>query len=308
VISERIKRLREQSVETKPHISTERAELLTDFYRSGAADAVSVPVARALAFKHILENKTICINEGELIVGERGPSPRGTPTYPELCCHTIEDLEVLNSRKVTPFLVSEQARKIYREKIIPYWKGKTMRDRVFATMSEKWKKAFDAGVFTEFMEQRAPGHAILDDKIYRRGMLGFKQEIKSRLKDLDHTNDPEADAGQQELKAMEITADALILFARRHAQKARELAREEKNPQRRKELEQISDICSRVPEHPPRNFWEALQMYWFVHLGVITELNVWDSFNPGRLDRNPMPASFSNVSGSNSTINRLPPR
>jgi pyruvate formate-lyase/glycerol dehydratase family glycyl radical enzyme len=289
VMSERIKRLREQSVGTKPHISTERAELLTDFYRSGAADTVSVPVARALAFKHILENKTICINEGELIVGERGPAPKATPTYPELCCHTLEDLEVLNSRKVTPFLVSDDARRTYREKIIPFWKGKTMRDRVFAAMSEKWKKAFDAGVFTEFMEQRAPGHAILDDKIYHRGMLDFKREIKSRLKDFDHSNDPEVDDRQQELKAMEITADALILFAQRHAEKARKLAQKENDAQRKKELEQISHICSRVPEHAPRNFWEALQMYWFIHLGVITELNVWDSFNPGRLDRNMYP-------------------
>ena len=87
-MSERVQRLREQSVNTRPYISTERAELLTGFYRSGAANAVSTPVARALAFKYLLENKTICINKGELIVGERGPAPKATPTYPELCCHT----------------------------------------------------------------------------------------------------------------------------------------------------------------------------------------------------------------------------
>jgi len=288
-MTERVKRLREQSVNAKPSMSTERAELLTEFYQSGAADTVSTPVARALAFKYLLENKTISINDGELIVGERGPHPKATPTYPELCCHTLGDLEVLNSRKVTPFLVSEDAKRVYREKIIPFWKGKTMRERVFASMSQEWMNAFDSGIFTEFMEQRSPGHAILDDKIYHKGLRDFKKEINNRLKNLDYFNDPEAFSKEQELKAMAITADGLITFAKRHAEKARELAQVEKNPKRKKELEKIADVCSRVPAHPPRDFWEALQIYWFVHLGVITELNVWDSFNPGRLDLNLYP-------------------
>jgi formate C-acetyltransferase len=288
-MTKRIRHLREQSVSAKPCISTQRAELLTDFYQSSAADALSTPVARAMAFKYLLENKTISINQGELIVGERGPAPKATPTYPELCCHSQKDLEVLNSRERTSFLVSEDAKRIYREKIIPFWKGKSMRDRVFAAMSEEWKAAFDAGVFTEFMEQRAPGHAILDDKIYHKGFLDFKGDIQSRLDDLDYLNDAEAYHKEQELKAMEIAADALIVFARRHAEAARKLAEVESNPQRKKELKRIVEICLRVPEHPPRDFWEALQMYWFLHLGVITELNVWDSFNPGRLDQNLYP-------------------
>jgi len=289
MMSGRVKYLREQSVSTKPYISTERAELLTDFYQSGVADMVSTPIARASAIKYLLENKTICINEGELIVAERGPAPRATPTYPELCCHTLEDLEILNSRERTPFLVSEEAKRIYREKIIPFWKGKTMRDRLFAAMSEEWKNAFDAGLFTEFMEQRAPGHAVLDDKIYHKGLLDFKQEIKQSLAKIDFFNDPEAYKKEQELKAMEIVADALIEYAGRYAEKARDLAATETNPERKRELEKITDVCSHVPAHAPRDFWEALQTYWFYHLAIITELNVWDSFNPGRLDQHLYP-------------------
>ncbi|MFW9788153.1 MAG: trans-4-hydroxy-L-proline dehydratase [Candidatus Thorarchaeota archaeon] len=284
--SERVKRLRKQSVGTKPYISTERAELLTDFYQSGGADLVSTPVARALTFKHILENKTICINDGELIVGERGPAPRAAPTYPELCCHTLEDLEIANSRERTPFLSTEDTRNTYRDEIIPFWTGRTMRERVFESMSDEWMKAFNAGVFTEFMEQRAPGHAILDDKIYQRGLLDFIQDIQNHLSSLDYFNDSEAYNKEQELKAMEIAANAVIIFAERHAEKARELAEEESDEVRKKELLRIAEVCQHVPAHAPRNFWEALQSYWFIHLGVIIELNVWDSFNPGRLDLN----------------------
>ena len=288
-MNERVAKLRKQSVEIKPYISTERAELMTDFYKSDLPARVSVPLCRALSFKYLLENKTICINDGELIVGERGPAPKGTPTYPELCCHSLEDLRILNSRERTPFVVTEEVRNIYKEKIFPFWSGKTMREKLFSSMDEEWHQAFDAGVFTEFMEQRAPGHAILDNKIYRKGMLDFKRDIAENRKNLDYFNDPRAYEKDQEYQAMDICADAVITFAQRYADKAMELAKEESDPVRQKELEQIAKVCSHVPANAPCNFWEALQAYWFVHLSVITELNTWDSFNPGRLDQHLMP-------------------
>jgi len=288
-MNERVARLRKQSVETEPYISTERAELMTEFYKSDIPMRESVPVCRALSFKYLMENKTICINDGELIVGERGPAPKATPTYPELCCHSLEDLHVLNSREKTRFVVPDEVRKTYKEKIIPFWSGKTMREKLFNAMDQKWHRAFNAGVFTEFMEQRAPGHAILDDKIYRKGMLDFKREIAANREELDYLNDPRAYEKEQEYRAMDICADAAITFARRHADKAMELAQRETDPVRRSELEQISEVCTHVPAHAPRNFWEALQSYWFVHLSVITELNTWDSFNPGRLDQHLLP-------------------
>jgi len=288
-ISDRIKGLREESVGTTPFVSTERAELLTEFYSSGVADSMSVPMARATAFKYLMERKKVHIGRGELIVGERGPAPRAAPTYPELCCHTLVDFDVLSRRSRTRFDVSEEAKRVYREKIIPFWSGKSMRDRVFASMTPQWMDAFEAGVFTEFMEQRAPGHAIMDDKIYRIGLSGLKKRVDESLASLDFFNDPSAYDKEQELLAMKTAADAIIGFARRHSEEARRLAGSEKNEERRRELEKIADVCERVPENPPRDFWEALQMYWFIHLGVITELNVWDSFNPGRLDLNLYP-------------------
>ena len=288
-MNERVAKLRQQSVETKPCISSERAELMTAFYQSDVPLRESVPVCRALAFKHLMENKTICINDGELIVGEKGPAPKATPTYPELCCHSLQDLQILNDREKTAFAVGEEVRRVYREKIIPFWSGKTMREKIFQAMDEAWLAAYEAGMFTEFMEQRSPGHTVLDNKIYRKGMLDFKQDIQRSLDGLDYLNDPQAYAKQEELKAMLICADAVIRFAERHAEKARELARHESDPQRKAELQRIAEVCSHVPAHAPRDFWEALQYYWFVHLGVTTEMNPWDSFCPGRLDQHLYP-------------------
>ncbi len=284
-MNERVERLRQQSVDTRPYLSAERAELVTAFYQSGAPRKVSVPVARALLFQYLMEHKTVHVGQGELIVGERGPAPKATPTYPELCCHSLDDLEILNRRERTPFAVGDEVSRAYAEEIIPYWSGNTIRDRVFEGMSEAWQAAFDAGVITEFMEQRAPGHAILDDKIYSRGFLDFKEKIAAVREQLDFLNDPRAYEKREELRAMEICADAIIANARRHAARARELAEEETDRQRKRELLTIAEACEHVPAHAPRTFHEALQSYWFVHLGVITELNTWDSFNPGRLDQ-----------------------
>lgn len=286
---ERIRKLRKQSVTAKPYISPERAILITEFYESEIANRVSIPVKRALAFKHLLENKKICINDGELIVGERGSAPKETSTYPEICCHTLENLKVLNTRKKTPYAVNEATKKVYKEKLIPFWNGRAIRDIIFSKMSDKWKAAYEAGVFTEFLEQRAPGHTALDDKIYKKGLLDFKKDVIRSIQNLDFLKDADAYKKKEELRAMEIAADALIHFAERHANLARRLAKKESNIKRRRDLEKITDVCTRVPAHAPRDFWEALQHYWFIHLGVIIELNPWDAFNPGRLDQHLYP-------------------
>jgi pyruvate formate-lyase/glycerol dehydratase family glycyl radical enzyme len=287
-MSERVARLRQQSLDAVPTLSAERALLMTEFYQQDLGP-VSAPVRRALAFQHLMEHKTICINDGELIVGEKGPAPKAAPTFPELCCHSLEDLDILDTRPKTSFAVSPEARRLYEETIIPYWQGKSMRDLIFREMTDDWKAAYECGVFTEFMEQRAPGHTVLDGKIYHRGLEEFKNDIERSLENLDYLNDPQAYHKKEELLAMRVCADALIRFAQRHAEKALELAEDQEDPQRKLELEHIAEVCSRVPAHAPRDFWEALQYYWFVHLGVTTELNTWDSFNPGRLDQHLYP-------------------
>ncbi len=288
-MNERVYALREQSLNAIPRISLERASLLTDFYRSGVAEHVSIPVARALAFQHLLERKEICINPGELIVGERGPAPKATYTYPEICTHTLEDFEILDKREKVSFRVGDAERDTQRDIIIPFWHGRSLRDRIFEEVDQAWLDAYNAGIFTEFQEQRAPGHTVLDDKIYRKGMFHFKRDIADQIESLDFQSDREALAKREQLRAMGIAADSLILYARRHAEALQVLAEKEENPARCHELERMAQICSHVPAQAPRTFWEALQYYWFVHLGVITELNTWDSFNPGRLDQHLLP-------------------
>ena len=292
-MTNRVRKLRQQSLDAKETLSSERAELLTEFYYGRGikshAFTKSIPVQRAKAFAYLMEHKKVYIGEGELIVGEKGPAPKMAPTYPELCCHSLEDLDILNSRPKTSFKVSPATRKAYDKKVIPFWGGRSLRDLLFGEMTDEWKAAYDAGIFTEFMEQRAPGHTVLDGKIYCKGMYDFIAEIEASLAALDFLHDALAYAKQEELKAMRITALALICFAERYAVEALKQAGAEPDPQRRAELEEIAEVCTCIPGHAPRDFHEALQYYWFVHLGVTTELNTWDSFCPGHLDRHLLP-------------------
>jgi formate C-acetyltransferase len=287
-MNDRIRRLRRLSVETKESLSIERALITTRFFRENEGK-FSVPMMRALNFMELCKHKTIYIGQDELIVGERGPFPKSVPTFPELTCHSVEDFHVLNTREQQNYSISQEDINTYEREVIPYWKGRTMRERIFSHVPQEWKSAYEAGLFTEFMEQRAPGHTALDGKIYRKGMLDFKQEIDEQIHKLDFLNDSEATDKLEQLRAMAVSCDAVVVFAERHAALAEKMAVSENNPQRAVELKKIAEVCRRVPAHAPRHFWEAIQMYWFVHLGTITELNGWDAMNPGHFDQHLRP-------------------
>jgi formate C-acetyltransferase len=289
ILSQRVIKLREQSLNAVEKLSAERALLMTNFYKSEENGNLSVPVKRAKAFEYLLKNKQICINEGELIVGERGPGPKETPTYPELSLHTMQDLEIMNSREKVFFKVDDEVKRIYREEIIPYWKGKSNRDTIMSQMTPEWIRAYNAGLFTEFQEQRAPGHTVSGNKLFRTGFLKLKEEIQESISKLDFDNDNHATEKFEELKAMKISCDAIIMYAARHADILERLAGHEKNQNRKNEFVKMAAICRKVPAHAPETIHEMLQHYWFIHLCVITELNPWDSFNPGRLDQHLYP-------------------
>ena len=284
----RIRRLRQQSVETPSTLSIERALIETAFYKENYGK-YPVPILRARNFYEICARKALYIGPDELIVGERGPWPKAVPTFPELTCHSLEDLHVLDTRALQTYHISQEDIDTYEREVIPYWKGKTQRERIFNHVSKEWEEAYHAGVFTEFMEQRAAGHTAMDSKMYHTGLLDLKQRIAERIASLDYIYDPEATDKQQELEAMAISCDAAILLAERHALLAEEMAAMEMDPVRKAELEKIASVCHWVPAHAPRDLWEAIQMYWFVHLGTVTELNGWDSMNPGHIDQHLYP-------------------
>ena len=273
-MNERVKKLREQSLKAIPSITAERAKLITEFYKSPEAGRMSyADAARPGLQAHPGEQGDLhqrrradrrrarpgAQGHSDLSRGHlpQRPGP-GDPRFP------AQDLVQVRRRTI---------RKIYKDEIIPFWRGRSIRDRMLAELPQEWKDAYEAGIFTEFMEQRAPGHTVLDDKIYRKGMLDFIADIDAAIAKLDFLNDPEAFDKREELRAMRVAAEALITLRRAARREGPRAGRRRKRTPTARRSSSASPRSARwVPAHAPRDFWEALQDYWFVHLGVITEL------------------------------------
>ncbi len=283
-MNERIQKLRELSVTTPVHIDLERAKIETDFYKENDGK-YSIPVMRAMVLKEYFSKKTLYLGEGELIVGEKGRDPQASPTFPELCCHSVEDMTVMSERKLVSFHTTEEDRRIQAEEIIPYWTGRSMREKILARMTQEWHECYSAGMFTEFMEQRGPGHTCGGQQVFTTGYMDYKEKIHKTMEELDYINDPEAVNKCEELKAMDISCDAVIILGERYHKLALEMAEKETDETRKEELFQIAANLEVVPAHKPETYWQAIQLYWFTHLAVTTELNPWDAFSPGRLDQ-----------------------
>jgi len=287
-LSARVQALRAKSVDTPPSLSLERAILVTEAYEQHEG-RVSVPELRALALLNIMKHKRLCINDGEMIVGEKGDGPQSAPTFPELICHSVEDMQVMDARELISFKVKPEDFDIQKERIRPFWESRCMRKKIMESVSDEWKDCYGAGIFTEFMEQRGPGHTVGSEIIYQNGFLDFKQRIAQTIAGLDYAGDTQALSKAEQLRAMDIACDAIILLGRRYAVLAEEMAQNEKCEKRAAELKQIAENCATVPSHRPQTYWQAIQMYWFVHLCVTTELNPWDAYSPGRLDQHLIP-------------------
>lgn len=283
--TERIKRLRRISTAgCKPSISMERALLLTEAYKKYEG-TVSVPVLRGLAFKHIMEHRTNYIENGAIIVGEKGHKPWAAPTFPELCCHTLLDFDNMHNRDKVFFRVSEEDRKMQEEVIIPYWKDRAMMTKLNKRLPKEWHNLFQAGLFTEFLMQRGPGHTVADGKIYKKGYADFIEDIEREIQALDFNNDVQALDKKEELEGMKLVCEGMIILGERYAKEARALAEKEEDLQWKQELLALAGVCEVVPKHAPRTFRQAVQMYWFTHIGVTVEMNNWDAYSPGKLDQ-----------------------
>ena len=283
-MNERIQKLRELSVTTPVHIDLERAKIETDFYKENDGK-YSIPVMRAMVLKEYFSKKTLYLGDGELIIGEKGRDPQASPTFPELCCHSVEDMVVMSERELVSFHTTEEDRKLQAEEIIPYWTGRSMREKILARMTPECHECYSAGMFTEFMEQRGPGHTCGGEQVFTTGYMDYKEKIRQTMEALDYINDPDAVNKCEELKAMDISCDAVLILGERYHELALEMAEKEGDETRKKELLQIAANLEVVPAHKPQTYWQAIQLYWFTHLAVTTELNPWDAFSPGRLDQ-----------------------
>ncbi|MBP3895952.1 MAG: pyruvate formate lyase family protein, partial [Mogibacterium sp.] len=285
-ITERVEKIRQNYVDTKPHISYERAWIYTKSFQKTEGKPNILRVAQA--FNDTCNELSVNIWEGELVVGTSGEYRKCAILTPEFGWLWIdEEIETFPERGQDPYDVTEEQIEFIRKNIFPYWKGRSIEEAFLARTSEATKKI---GVDTGFLDtdskwRNGIGEISADyiDVLLPKGYGGLKAEALAYMEELD-----EAIPAEKEkidfYKSMVLIADGMITLGRRYSDKASEMAAEEKDPARRAELEEIADICSRIPEQPPKTFREAVQFVWFVQLGGIIAENPL-AWNPGRFDQ-----------------------
>jgi len=238
-----------------------------------------------MAFSDVLDNISVVIRDDELIVGTRTEKLKGAPLFPENKSKWIEgDLDNFDSRVLQRALITEDEKRDLREEILPFWRGKTVEERLDELLPPDVVEDMDKYVFTMMLEiTYGIGHFTMNHpKVLKIGLRGIIDETKSRYEKLTDVDK----AGEKGLfyDAVIRSLEAAIRFARRHSKLASEMAKNEGDPARKIELQKIAEVCSRVPEHPARSFHEAAQCVYFIHLLSQIESG-GNSISLGRIDQ-----------------------
>ena len=277
--------LRENLLNTMPSVCAERARYITEAYKKYEASPAVLRRAHALA--HILENMTIYIQPGEIIVGNQASAPRAAPIFPEYSTDWIEpEIDEFSKRTADQFTVKAEVKRELLDEILPYWQGRTLYDHAKASMPEDVWTAQDIGVISGRGNiTSGDGHIIVEiPRVLAEGLEGVIARAEKALEDLETATKMDSLRSKAFLQGAVITCRAAIRFAERYAEKAEALAATADDPEWRDELLQIAEVCRQVPGRPPRTFQEAVQSAWFIHLITQIESN-GHSFSLGRFDQ-----------------------
>lgn len=283
--TERVNRLRNQYFTFTPSVDIDRAISYTNSYKETEAEALVV--RRAKALKRVIEEKKIVILPDELIVGTRGSQPRAAEICPEISWMWVRDeLDTISTRPQDPYSITEEQKRILREEVFPYWKGKSMQEYYLANLDEETKRiAYKTGIiFSDSKSLYGPGEINpgYGNIILKKGFRGIKERAEQKLKEMDYADISNFDK-RKFWEAVIICCKAMKLLGQRYADKAREMA-EKENLKRKEELLRIAEMCEWVPWNSPRTFWEALQAIELTQIALWTEENC-SSICPGRMDQ-----------------------
>lgn len=283
-MTERIKKMRRQIIDTPASICAERGAIVTKVYQE--YEYLPIMELRGKCLEEVLRNMTIYIDENTLLAGNQASSDKAAPIFPEYGIDWVmNELDSFSKRDGDRFEIDENTKETIRN-FAPYWENKTLKQKSLAMMPEIAKFYYDQGIIkAEGSITSGDGHvAISYDQILKRGLLFYKQYAEEQCNNLD-LSDYSKIKSYHFYKAFIGIVDAIIAFAERYAVLAETMAQKEKfDLNRKKELLKLADICRKVPAHPADTFYEAVQFVWFIHLILQIESN-GHSYSYGRLDQ-----------------------
>ena len=286
MLTPRIEAIRQNYVNAKPQISTQRARIWTESHK--ATEGKPVAIRRAQAFYDCCDRLEVHIFDGELVVGAIGEFRKCGILTPEFSWLWVDrEMDSFATRPQDPYLMTDEQRAFVRKEIFPYWKGKSLEEAFLARLPEDTRKiGVDTGILDNDSKWRqAVGEITPDyqDVLFKKGFGGIIREAQDHISKLDPT-DPKDLEKKDFYESVLLTSKGIIRYANRYAEAADKMAETEKDPGRAAELRQIAANCRRVPENPPESFYEAIQFLWFVQVGGILSENPL-SLNPGRFDQ-----------------------
>ncbi len=281
--SDRIAKMREDIMTIEPEVCVERAMLTTQAYKEHK-DKRPI-LKRAFALDNILRNMSIYIEDGGLIVGNQASKNRSAPIFPEYAIDwVVNELDEWEKRDGDRFTITEENKQKIRE-IAPFWEGTTLKDKGLALMPPMARKYYDLGIIkVEGNITAGDAHlAVSYEKLLKEGLQAVCDRAKELKAQVDMSDFAQMKK-QYYYEATITTLEATMAFAQRYADLAREMAQKEQEEKRKAELLEIAEVCERVPKYPARNFHEALQSVWLIHLVLQIESS-GHSLSFGRFDQ-----------------------
>ncbi|MBR6736756.1 MAG: glycyl radical protein [Clostridia bacterium] len=267
-----------------PEIEPHRALLITESYKQ--TESLPIYNRRSAAFSHILKNIPIVIRPNELVVGSATIKPRACQVFPEFSFEWLEsEFETISTRSADQFYISDENKKALSQ-AFKYWKGRTTSDLAKENMTKEAYEAFVThAVYTPGNYfYNGIGHISVNyGKVLKIGYKGIIEETKNAISKLE-AYEPDYIKRKHFLDSVIESCEAVILYAKRYATLAKEMAEKESDSTRRNELLQIAKNCERVPENGATSFYEACQAFWFIQLLLQVESN-GHSISPGRFDQ-----------------------
>ena len=275
-LSNRIQSLKEDMLNEKRYVSLEQAHIITDVYKK--CEGKPVIIKRAEAFRSACELISIRIDKNELIVGNRTTGIRAGVVSPESGISWIDkELETLPTRPQDKFLVRNEDMQVFRKEILPYWKGKTLEDQIYAILGEELSTLETVVKINQ--KDHAQGHICPNtEKWLKLGITGLLTDVENNL---SLTEDEEKRVFLESVKISLKGAQQIMV---RYGNLAKEMAEDPSNVKVKTNLQEISRICYKLSENPPETFRESLQSVWFLYFLLQLESNA-SSFSPGRMDQ-----------------------
>lgn len=286
-ITNRLSKLKENYLKQKPSITTYRARAITKI----AKENPGMPkiMLRAKCFRYCCETAPLVIQDNELIVGAPCGDPRAGAFSPDIAWRWVEEeIDTIGSRPQDPFYISEEDKKIMKEELFPFWKGKSVDEYCEDQYREAGVWELSGESFVSDCSYHAlngggdsnPGYDVI---LMKKGMLDIQKEANDHLKELDYGN-PDDIEKIYFYKSIIDTTEGVMIYAKRMSEYAKELAEKESDPKRKAELLSISEVNAHVPAHKPRTFWEAIQSVWTIESLLVVEENQ-TGMSIGRVDQ-----------------------